>query len=246
MSNNPEPGKPCGPAAVNPARSSAALEALFPPGVAAAELRTPGDASLLYPAETQVVARAVPKRIGEFAAGRLCARRAMARFGVEEFALRAARDRQPLWPDKLVGSITHTQGFCAAVVGERAHFAGLGIDAERVDAVGSQLWPRICGAGELHWIASLPVQERGPAAALVFCGKEAFYKCQYPLTGEWLSFSDLRIVPLEWGAAQGSFSVEPQRALAVFAAGGPAPPQALRTAYCFHEEFVSAGVTLVR
>jgi 4'-phosphopantetheinyl transferase EntD len=246
VSNHPQPGSACGPAAVNPAGASAALEALFPPGVAAAELRTPGDASLLYPAETQVVARAVPKRIGEFAAGRLCARAAMARFGVEQFALRAAHDRQPLWPDALVGSITHTQGFCAAVVGERAHFAGLGIDAERVDAVGSHLWPSICGPDELHWIASLPVQERGPAAALVFCGKEAFYKCQYPLTGEWLSFCDLRIVPVEWGAVEGSFRVEPQRALAVFAAGGPTPLHALRTAYRFHEEFVSAGVTLLR
>jgi 4'-phosphopantetheinyl transferase EntD len=214
--------------------------------VAAAELRTPGDASLLYSAEAEAIARAAPKRIGEFAAGRLCARAAMARFGVEEFALRAARDRRPLWPDTLVGSITHTQGFCAAVVGERAHFAGLGIDAERVDAVGSQLWPNICGPDELHWIASLPLQERGPAAALVFCAKEAFYKCQYPPTGEWLSFSDLRIVPLEWGAAEGSFSVEARRALTVFAAGGPAPGHALRTAYRFHEEFVSAGVALVR
>jgi len=246
VSNNPQPGGPCGPAAANPAKGSAALEALFPPGVAAAELRTPGDASLLYPAETQAVAAAVPKRIGEFAAGRLCARAAMARFGIEQFALRVARDRRPLWPDRLVGSITHTQGFCAAVVGERAHFAGLGIDAERVDAVGSHLWPGICGPGELHWIASLPVQERVRAATLIFCAKEAFYKCQYPLTGEWLSFSDVRIVPLDWGVVEGSYRVEAQRALAVFAAGGPAPRHALRTAYRFHEEFISAGVTLVR
>ena len=32
--------------------------------------------------------------------------------------LKSAPDRQPLWPDDLVGSITHTAGFCAAVVAE--------------------------------------------------------------------------------------------------------------------------------
>ena len=227
-----------------PARSDA-LEALFPPGVAAAELRAPGDPALLDPEEALAVARAVPKRRQEFAAGRLCARSALARLGVTQFALRAAPDRQPLWPDAFVGSITHTAGFCAAVVAPRSGFAALGVDTEIAGGVEAKLWPSICVAGELDWLESLPPTQRAQAATLLFCAKEAFYKCQYPHTGEWLDFADLQIAPLEWGGEQGAFKVEPQRPLALFAEGGQFSPQALRTAYRFHEQFLSAGVALM-
>jgi len=235
-----------GPTAPNPAQPSALVESLFPAGVAAAELRAPGDPALLDPDEALSVARAVPKRVAEFAAGRLCARSALARFGIASFALRAARDRQPLWPAGLVGSITHTQGFCAAVVGEHARFVGLGLDTENACAVSPDLWPSICIAEELAWIASLPAEQRTRAATLVFAAKEAVYKCQYPTTSERLSFSDLRIVPLEWAMLAGSFDVEAQRQLGALAPQRDGSSQALRTAYRFHEEFVSVGVALVR
>ena len=251
MSNNTQSGHvesstAPNPAEPNPAEPSALVESLFPAGVAAAELRAPGDLALLDPEEALIVARAVPKRVGEFAAGRLCARSALARFGIVSFAVRAAPDRRPLWPAGLVGSITHTQGFCAAVIGEHARFVGLGLDTENAAAVSPKLWPSICVAEELAWIASLPAEERTRAATLVFAAKEAFYKCQYPSTREWLSFSDLRIVPLEWAMLQGSFQVEVQRASDVFAAQRSGSPHALRTAYRFHEDFVSAGVALLR
>ena len=74
-------------AAANPATLSATFASLFPSGVVAAELRAPGDASLLWPEEAASVANAVPKRIQEFAAGRLCARRALAAMGVAPTAL---------------------------------------------------------------------------------------------------------------------------------------------------------------
>jgi 4'-phosphopantetheinyl transferase EntD len=235
-----------GPAAPNPAQPSALVESLFPGGVAAAELRAPGDPAQLDPEEALSVARAVPKRLGEFAAGRLCARSALARFGIASFAVRVARDRQPLWPAGLVGSITHTQGFCAAVVGEQARFVGLGLDSENADAVSPDLRPSICIAAELAWIASLPARQRTRAATLVFAAKEAFYKCQYPSTGEWLSFSDLRIVPREQALFEGSFDVEAQRTLQALAPQRAGASYPLRTAYRFHEEFVSVGVALVR
>src|SRR5208282_3247294 len=102
----------------NPAHLSVSLQSLFPAGVVGAELRAPGDASLLLPAEAEFLGRAVPKRVQEFAAGRLCARRALAEFGIVDFPVRTAHDRQPVWPEFLVGSITHTEGYCAAVVAE--------------------------------------------------------------------------------------------------------------------------------
>lgn len=223
----------------NPAHLSLSLQSLFPAGVVGAELREPGDASLLLPAEAEFLGRAVPKRVREFAAGRLCARRALAEFGIADFPVRTADDRQPVWPELLVGSITHTEGYCAAVVADRRRLSAIGIDCETVGHVTPELWAQILIPAESAWIASLTEVERAPAITLIFAAKEAFYKCQYPLTREWLNFSDLCVTAPAWGAAQGPFAVAATRPLAVFdRAISPTG------AYRFHEGFVSAGISL--
>jgi 4'-phosphopantetheinyl transferase EntD len=186
------------------------------------------------------VERAVTKRVGEFAAGRLCARSALARFGIERFVLRPAADRQPVWPERILGSITHTAGFCAAVVGERARFAALGLDTEIAGSVRAELWPSIATAAEIGWIESLSPAARASAATLVFSAKEAFYKCQYPHTQERLSFHDVEVRRVDWGTDSGMLELGARRLTARFAAFAPS----LRAAYRYHEAFVSVGVAL--
>jgi 4'-phosphopantetheinyl transferase EntD len=219
---------------------------LFPEGVVAAELRVAGDASLLAPEEAAIVANAVPKRVGEFAAGRLCARRALGELGIANFALKAAGDRQPIWPEGIVGCITHTEGMYAAVVAEHRLLRAIGVDTEAAASVKPALWPRILVAAELDWLASLERRARAAAATLIFSAKEAAYKCQYPLTGERLSFSDLEVTVAGWGRGRGALQVSARRPIALFrgTASGPSPPHVLTGVYRRHEEFVSAGVFL--
>ncbi len=215
------------------------LAGLFPPGAVAAELHAPGDEHLLLPEEASFVSRAVEKRVREFAAGRCCARRALAEFGIGNFPVKAAEDRRPLWPDGMVGSITHTMGFCAAVVAQRERLAGLGIDSEVIGDVHDEILPRICVPAEAAWIASLPAADRSGAAALIFAAKEAFYKCQYPLVREKLGFQDAR-VEAQWGAAGGEFCVHATRPIAL-AAYAPLP---FRGRYVLHDGLVTAGLGL--
>jgi 4'-phosphopantetheinyl transferase EntD len=226
--------------AANPAVLSRRFLSLFPTGVVAAELREPGNPELLLPAEAVYLGRSVPKRVQEFAAGRLCARRAMAEFGVEDFALQVAGDRQPIWPDTLVGSITHTAGLCVAVVAERRLLAALGMDSEIVGDATRDTWPTICSFQEAAWIESLPAPQQAQAVTLIFSAKEAFYKCQYPLTGEWLNFHDLLVEPLGWGPETAAFSIRSTRRLALEDhVTLPIPGQ-----YLFHQQYVSTGVAL--
>jgi 4'-phosphopantetheinyl transferase EntD len=225
---------------VNPAVLSADFKTLFPDGVAAAELRGQGDASLLLPVESAGLGRAVQTRVQEFAAGRSCARLALAQFGIHDCALPARSDRQPAWPSSMVGSITHTAGLCAAVVGEAARFAGLGLDCEVVGDVEPELWPKICVPREIVWLRSLPTEEQARASALIFAAKEAFYKCQYPAVGEFLSFHDIRLGIRGWGSMPAAFEVHASRTLAV-AAYAQFP---VLGTYRFHEHYVSAGVAL--
>jgi 4'-phosphopantetheinyl transferase EntD len=218
-----------------------ALGELFGPGARVAELRGRGDPRALFPEEACSVARAVDKRVQEFAAGRICARRLLAMFGVNDFALRVGEDRQPVWPEGLAGSITHTCGFCAAVVALRSDMSAVGIDSELAGSVKPELWNSICTPSEVGWLQSLPGGQQVGAATLVFSAKEAFYKCQYPLTGQFLGFHDVRVEAQDWGGQRGIFQVHATRDIAI-AEHAELPMQGR---YLLHEQFLTTGIALL-
>lgn len=197
---------------------------------------------MLLPAESAYLGRAVAKRAQEFAGGRLCARRALREFGIDQFPLRVADDRQPVWPPGFVGSITHTAGLCAAAVASSSAVATVGIDTEIVGHVPPDIWPTICVAGEAAWVDSLSPEERAAAVTLIFSAKEAFYKCQFPLTGEWLDFHDLSVEPETWGQNASRILIRPTRRIR-FEEYAQLP---LFGRYLYHAEFISVGVTLVK
>ncbi|MDP9009936.1 MAG: 4'-phosphopantetheinyl transferase superfamily protein [Pseudomonadota bacterium] len=215
------------------------MSELFPPGALVAELREPGDPAALLPDERQYYPGAVQKRAQEFAAGRACAHRLLAEFGIVDFPVKVAADRQPLWPESIVGSITHTAGFCAAVVARKESLSAVGIDSETAASVKAELWRGICTLSEIAWLRSLPEGEQTAAATLIFSAKEAFYKCQYPLVGERLNFHDATVEPA-WGAARGMFTIHVNRSIAL-ARHASLP---LQGRYLFHEQFVTTGVAV--
>ena len=130
----------------NLASLSISLSELFPTGALTAELRGTGDPAALYPDEARYLQKAVRKRAEEYAAGRLCARLLLREFGIRDFAIEVGAHRQPLWPEDFAGSITHTTGFCAAVVARKKCLRSVGIDAEIAGSVKTTLWRGICTA----------------------------------------------------------------------------------------------------
>jgi 4'-phosphopantetheinyl transferase EntD len=224
----------------NSARLSIRLSELFPHGALTAELRGAGDPAALHPDETRHLRKAVRKRAEEFAAGRLCARLLLHEFGVDNFAVEVGPERQPLWPAALVGSITHTTGFCAAVVAPRKCLRAVGIDTEIAGGVKPELWRSICTPEESAWLRSLSNSEQVSAATAIFSAKEAFYKCQFVLTGEQLGFHDVSAELPEWGQEHASFTVRANRSIAL-------ETQAvlpLQGRYLFHEQFITSGIAL--
>jgi 4'-phosphopantetheinyl transferase EntD len=189
------------------------LATLFPADVAAAETRQPGDPAQLHPEEAVHVARAIAKRAGEFAAGRLCARQALRQLGIEDFPLRMGEDRRALWPPGIVGSITHTHGFYGVVAARTVRYRGIGIDAEIIGRVGPHLWPKICTPAETAWLEALVPEVQARYSALVFSAKEAFYKCQYELTQAWVGFHDVELDFAACDPLSGRFSIRPKLAL---------------------------------
>ena len=169
------------------------MQRILPTGVIAVEHWGLGREQDLLPDEMGHVEKAVSKRRLEFAAGRRCARLALARLGVSPGPILPGEDRAPRWPGGIVGSITHSGAYCAAAVGWTAQFRGIGIDAEQQGAVDPSLWPSICNPDELAWLRAQPEAERAALATQFFCAKEAFYKCQYAASGRWLDFHDVAV-----------------------------------------------------
>jgi 4'-phosphopantetheinyl transferase EntD len=192
----------------------AQLAALFPAGVEV-EAGVPGDdVGAAQPAELAAVAAAVPARRAEFLLGRALARTALRRIGVEAGAIATASDRAPEWPAGVIGSISHTRALCAVAVARRGALVSLGLDLEQADPLEPELWRRILTPAERGFVERAPREEQGGLAKLVFSAKEAFYKCQYPLTRKFLGFLEVELT-LDLGARRfdvHTASVDVQRA----------------------------------
>lgn len=164
-----------------------------------ADLCDTGQALALHPGEDIHVARAAEKRRRDFALGRTCARAALASLGHGEAAIAIGEDGAPVWPQDILGSITHTSLYAAAVASEARRFAGLGIDAERVGGVTPKLWPRLFNAAEQAQLSGRA--DADVAATLLFSAKEAAFKAMR-LRGA-LAFRDIAI-----DLGEGGFTAE--------------------------------------
>jgi 4'-phosphopantetheinyl transferase EntD len=86
--------------------------------------------SALMPPESAYVENAALQRHRDFAAVRHCARQAMQRLGVPAQPILPDAEGVPCWPPGLIGSMTHCDGYGAAVVARAGELLGLGLDAE--------------------------------------------------------------------------------------------------------------------
>src|SRR6202011_1274229 len=80
----------------------------------------------------QALRYATQQRQREFLAGRWCAEEALQCLGAGSTHVAMAEDRAPIWPDGVVGSITHTGDFAAAAAAWAAARAGVGIYSEEI------------------------------------------------------------------------------------------------------------------
>ncbi|HET9955681.1 MAG TPA: 4'-phosphopantetheinyl transferase superfamily protein [Polyangiaceae bacterium] len=162
-------------------------------------------ATEVLPEEDQCVARAVAKRRNEFRKTREYARRLLREFGVHDFALLPGLKREPVWPEGIVGSVTHTDGFCAVAIGPAARYAGIGIDAEPNLPIQPDVARHVCLPEEYEqhgWISPLL------AARLIFSAKESIYKSQFYLTRQYLGFFDVKVQIHENGSFVGRLLVD--------------------------------------
>ncbi|MFI6491079.1 4'-phosphopantetheinyl transferase [Streptomyces sp. NPDC050564] len=162
----------------------------------------------LFPEEEAQCAQAGPRRRAEFTAGRWCAHRALAALGAGRVAVPRSARGMPVWPDGVVGSITHCEGYRAAAVCRSQDARALGIDAEPAAPLSERVRAGLFGtrsrnvSGDMSGTRSRDVSadESGaeedafatdlarrlpglPVDRLLFSAKEAAYKA-------WSSYAD--------------------------------------------------------
>jgi 4'-phosphopantetheinyl transferase EntD len=160
----------------------------------------------LDPAEERLLnPRVNEKRKAEFRLGRSAAHLALKQLGISSPppVLQGPR-REPLWPEGVVGSITHCESFACASVARRPAASAIGIDLENAAAVPpGNLLDWLCHESELDWVScqGRPTDR----LAMIFSAKEAVFKAFYPLCGRFFDFKDVK---LAWMPLQKKFQGE--------------------------------------
>lgn len=170
------------------------IEALLPAGVEAQEAFDDRLVEPLFPQEESAIANAVDRRRREFTTVRACARTALARLGVPPAPIVPGRRGAPGWPVGVVGSLTHCDGYRAAVVARSGHAAAIGIDAEPHDPLPQLVLAAIALPQERIRLARLAESASQVCwDRLLFSAKESVYKAWFPLTGHWLDYDQAEI-----------------------------------------------------
>lgn len=172
---------------------SSLLALVLPDGPVVRELSTLGDPAALPMEESVVLASATESRQREFAAGRACARAALAELGfADPGPILPDQQRAPIWPPAVVGSITHCAGLVAAVVARADDWSAIGIDAEPAHPLPADVVHIVLDPVERDALGRLP-NTHVPWDRVAFSAKESVYKVWSPLCRTWLGFEDATI-----------------------------------------------------
>lgn len=174
--------------------------ALLPHGVEVSETGIDFPPARPSAEEEALVREAAGKRRREFTEGREHAHAALLRLGRPADAILRGEKGEPLWPEGVVGSITHCEGHRAAAVGLEGDVRSLGIDVEQNAPLPEGVLEIVLAADESREeLAALGEAARRrtghPVSAerLLFSAKESVYKAWFPLTGLWLDFHEVTI-----------------------------------------------------
>lgn len=154
--------------------------------------------------EEALIARAVDKRKREFRAGRHAAQALFQSLGINHPHLLKGKQREPAWPKGWVGSISHTDGFCAVVLASTDVAISIGLDVELSTPLNPELRELICRPEEMIQIDALKRQHGAglPLEKLIFSAKESIHKVYFPLNFHTLDFLDA-CIEVNW--KEGSF-----------------------------------------
>jgi enterobactin synthetase component D len=147
----------------------------------------------LYPVECAPLAQAVAIRQREYSSARHLAHGLLQRLVGESGPLLIGKDRSPMWPEAVLGSLSHSRDWCAVTVAHKRNgLLGIGVDIEDIRPMAPPLFAEILTPRELQ---DLPEDdaERTAQALSIFSIKESVYKCLQPIGNSGLGFQAMEL-----------------------------------------------------
>ncbi len=142
-----------------------------------------------HPEEISYVQDTVQKRQREFHAGRKLARRALHEIAQIDPPILMDKNRLPVWPPGILGSISHTNEYVVVAVGYRRLIANLGIDIAEENSVDCDLRSEILSVAEISSDPQSTID-----LTVSFSIKEAIFKSVFPVYLRYFEFTDIRII----------------------------------------------------
>lgn len=170
-------------------QSAPDISGLFPDGVLTLVEHRDNWPTDLAPAERNQLGDVCGKRLAEFAAGREQARRLIAAITGTAEPLLVGDYRQPLWPDGIIGSISHSDDFCAVAVAARESISDLGIDVEPMGALNPEVEDVVLTEAEM----TATEGQQSWVRKLIFSIKESNYKCCYHMVKAYIDFKQCEV-----------------------------------------------------
>ena len=185
-------------------KSRSELPSPFPSSVHFFASSIPEPPLALPEEEATTSAISSPLRLKEFRRGRHCARLALQQMQIDSPIPRNPDTREPLWPDGVVGSITHSGKWAAAATASVSEIAAIGIDVEQIErSVNPGIARIVCTEDEITWLKSLDSAQADLGLKAIFSAKESIYKCLFPRCRVPLTFQDATIILLpDWNGFQ--------------------------------------------
>jgi len=171
------------------------LTLLFPNHVAIEITDLVSASASLLPEEELFSQHYSAKRRREFITGRTNARQLLKKYNLHRYPLLPNADRAPIWPEGIIGSISHCKDLCGVIVSEAKHYRSIGFDIENIRTFNFAVRKYICTEDEDEWLLSLPEASRSQALLLIFSIKESLYKCIYQADGIKLNFKKISSIP---------------------------------------------------
>ncbi len=164
---------------------------------------TLGDFSL-SPEEAELLSpKAVQKRKDEFTLGRAASYYALKKVGfVSPPPVLKGKNREPIWPEGYIGTISHSSGVAISAVCSEAHAAGIGVDIEKLERnVSPGVFRITCTETELELVNS-DHSKNQIMFKRIFSAKEAGFKAFYYHAKEYIDYKE---ATLSWDADKSCF-----------------------------------------
>jgi enterobactin synthetase component D len=135
--------------------------------------------------------RQLERSLGRHAA--LLALRALCGDSMTQVHIGQDADGCPIWPQGVVGSISHSQLRAVAVVSHRRSVESIGVDLEKIRTQNGALAQRVLRPEDFPSL--LPDMPLYISVSIYFSIRESFYKCLFPILRRPLDWQDCFVDP---------------------------------------------------